>query len=60
VKTFLDNSAPMETRDNEGCTPLWFAASNGQTDEGRALVSAGADVNTQLNDGVFALSIASY
>jgi len=50
----------METKDNEGRTRLWFAAYNGQTDVVRALVSAGADVNTQPNDGISALSVASY
>ena len=45
----------METEDNEGRTRLWFAAYNVV----RALVSAGADVNTQPNDGISALSVAS-
>jgi len=33
------------------CTPLWLAAANLHTDVVRALVFAGADVNTQTNDG---------
>jgi len=36
-----------------------FAAANGQTDVVRALVSAGADVNTQRNNGSSALGVAS-
>ena len=46
-------------KDNEGRTTLWFAAANGRTDTVRALVSAGADVNTQRHDGWSALSVAS-
>jgi len=59
VNIFLENGAQIKTRDSEGRTSLWSAASNGQTDVVRALVSAGADVNTQRNDGVSALSMAS-
>ena len=39
---------------------LWLAAERGHTDVVRALVSAGADVNTQSNDGSSALGFASY
>jgi len=48
----------IETKYNDGRTLLWFAAANGQTNVVHAFVSAGADVNTQRNDGVSALGIA--
>ena len=38
---------------------MWFASASGQTDVVRALVSAGADVNSQRNDGSSALDVAS-
>jgi len=56
----LDNGAHIESRDNEyGCTPLYLATANGRTDVVRALVSAGADVNTKTNNGWSALGVAS-
>ena len=40
VNILLDNGSQIESRDNKGCTPLLYAAANGQTDVLRALVSA--------------------
>ena len=48
VNILVDNGTEIECTDNEGRTPLWLAAAGGQTDVVRALVSAGADVNTCL------------
>jgi len=55
----LRNGAQIETRNIIGCTPLFIAAFNGQTNVVRALVSAGADANTTAYNDVSVLNIAS-
>jgi len=54
VDILLDSGATIEDRS----TPLLFAATNGDGDTLRALVSAGADVNTQNDNGSSALGVA--
>ena len=60
MNVLLDKGARIEARDKEGLTPLCFAVASEQTNVVGALVSAGADVNTQNNDGISVLNLASY
>ena len=48
-----------EERDNDGRSPLYTAAQNGQTEMARLLLSKGADVNAQDKDGWAPLHLAA-
>lgn len=50
VKNALLNEADVNTRSNDGATPLLYACSNNNLDMVRILVSAGADVNKADNN----------
>ena len=60
VNMLLDQKAEIETGEGfQHCTPLWFAVEKAHVDVVHALVSAGADVNIQRDDGIAALRFAS-
>ena len=46
--------------EDDGCTPLHWAAENNRLGAVRVLVNAGADVNTKLTDGITSLWQAAY
>jgi hypothetical protein len=50
----------LEQRDEEGHTPLHFAAYMGASETAKVLASLGADVNAQDSDTLSALMIAAY
>lgn len=57
----LSNKANVDVRDDVGCTPLYYAATNGRIEEVRILLAAKADVNARTVRGYSVLSgAASY
>ena len=51
VRQLVDAGADVNAKDNNGWTPLRWAASEGHADAARLLVDAGADVNAKDNNG---------
>lgn len=51
--------ADVDERDDEGRTPLMFAAVNRETECAKELLRHGADVNAKANDGGTALMLAA-
>ncbi|HUN98464.1 MAG TPA: ankyrin repeat domain-containing protein [Bradyrhizobium sp.] len=55
LRSLLQQSAGVNTRDARGETPLQYAAVVGSLDAMKLLIDAGADVNAQNNSGATAL-----
>ena len=51
LQMLIDAGANVNLADKNGVTPLMFAASKGLTEDVKALIHAGADVNVRLSDG---------
>jgi ankyrin repeat protein len=49
----------INARDNEGDTPLMWAAENGKVNEAQILLAYGADINAENNEGMTALNWAA-
>jgi len=54
-----ESGADIETRDDNGFTPIMAAAQQGKVDTMKYLVQAGADKNADNNQGVMAIHMAS-
>jgi len=50
VKLFVEQGANVDTKDELGWTPLYWAASTGQENVAEFLIANGADVNAKTND----------
>ena len=50
VKRFVEQGADVDTKDELGWTPLYWAASTSQTNIAEFLIANGADVNAKTND----------
>jgi len=59
VTLLLENGADVNTKDNDGWTPLMHAAEKGHKEVVELLIEKGADVNIQDEDGWTALMFAS-
>jgi hypothetical protein len=59
VTLLLENGADVNTKDNDGWTPLMHAAEKGHKEVVELLIEKGADVNTKDNDGWTPLMYAS-
>lgn len=59
VMDLLAKGAEINTRDDEGRTPLILAAGYGQTETVRALLAKGADLNAKAKDDYVALTPAA-
>lgn len=57
---FIDSGSPLEHRDHEGKTPLFYAASRGNLEIIRRLLVAGANSNAYANDGRSPLHVAIF
>ena len=59
-RALLDaNTQPVNSRDNQGATPLLWAATYGRTEIVRLLLSHGADVNARSATGISPLLMAT-
>ncbi|KAK8142161.1 hypothetical protein G3M48_009262, partial [Beauveria asiatica] len=58
VQLLLDHGAEIDCRDQDGWTPLCWAAFNGNTEIIRLLVEGGAEVNIKTFEGATPLRIA--
>ena len=56
VEKLLEDSADVNTKTEEGVTPLMYAAQNGDNDMVKFLIDKGANVNDKPDDGFTALS----
>ena len=52
VKSFLDNGANIEVKNDAGATPLIFASAKGQRDVVALLLERGANVNARTSTGI--------
>ncbi len=52
VKSFLDNGANIEVRNDAGATPLIFASAKGQKEVVALLLERGANVNARTSTGI--------
>jgi len=59
VRSFLQNGANVNSRDDNGCTPITGAVGGGHTSTVELLIDNGADVNAPCNSGVNPLFIAA-
>ena len=60
VKEALDKGADINTKDNDGDTPLTIASLLGHTDIAKQLIDKGANIETKNNEGNTPLALASY
>jgi len=60
VRKLLENGADVNAKDNDGYTPLHYAAIKNKVDFARLLVEKGADVNAKSNDGITPLHVAAW
>ncbi len=51
VKRFVEHGANVDTKDELGWTPLYWAASTGQENVAAFLIAKGANIHTKTNDG---------
>ena len=54
----LENGAQVNAQDNNGATPLYYAAYNDASAIAQVLLANGAQVNAQDNNGATPLSVA--
>lgn len=59
VRSFLDNGANIEVKNNLGATPLIFAAIKGHSEVAELLLERGADVNAKTTTGITPLIAAT-
>jgi hypothetical protein len=59
VRSLLDRGSPVDVRDDEGRTPLMWAARQGHFDTAKLLIGCGADVNAKNNRGFVPLMSAA-
>ena len=59
LQLFIDNGAHVDSKDNDGWTPLFFACQSNNLAVAGLLLKAGADVNWKDNDGMSTLHWAS-
>ena len=60
VQVLIDAGADIDTKDNEGRSPLHYACNNGLSDIVKMLVEAGAGVRDTDNEGDTCLILAAY
>jgi ankyrin repeat protein len=58
VKILLEHKAKVNDKDNQGRTPLMFAAINNELVIAKLLLRSGASVDAKANDGTTALTMA--
>jgi ankyrin repeat protein len=58
AKLLVSKGANVNTKTNDGATPLHVAAAAGNVEVTKLLVSKGANVNAKTNDGQTPLAIA--
>ncbi|MDO5567232.1 MAG: ankyrin repeat domain-containing protein [Planctomycetia bacterium] len=58
IKALIAASAAVDAKQDDGWTPLHWAAKNGHVDAIKTLTAAGADVNAKDNNGATPLSVA--
>ncbi|XP_031782206.1 alpha-latrocrustotoxin-Lt1a-like [Nasonia vitripennis] len=58
VNMLLNAGADVNSKDNNGCAPIHYAACTGSPELMKILIEAGADVDSQNNVGATALHIA--
>ena len=59
VKSFLDNGANVEVKNEAGATPLIFASAKGHSDVVKLLLERGANVNAKTTTGITPLMAAA-
>eukprot|EP00919_Chromeraceae_sp_WS-2016_P076936 GHVR01182052.1.p1 GENE.GHVR01182052.1~~GHVR01182052.1.p1 ORF type:complete len:116 (+),score=15.91 GHVR01182052.1:30-377(+) len=59
ARLLIDKGADVNSRENDGYTPLIWASNRGHTDIARLLIDKGADVNSKDKDGTTPLISAS-
>jgi ankyrin repeat protein len=59
VKNFVEQGTDVDTKDELGWTPLYWATSTGQEDVAEFLIAKGANVNAKTNDGTTILHQAA-
>jgi pectate lyase len=59
VRSFLEQGADINTKDELGWTPLYWAASTGRTEVAELLIAKGADIQAKTNDEATPLHQAS-
>ena len=60
VQVLLDAGADIESKNNDGRSPLHSACASGKHDAAKMLVEAGADVRATDNEGSACLTLAAY
>ena len=60
VKQSIERGADVNSKDNDGCTPLHWSSENGYLDIVKYLIDHGADVNRKDNVGWAPLHLSSY
>lgn len=60
ARVLLEKGAPVDPRDADGATPLWWIAGVGNLEMAQLLIAHHADVKTAAKDGTTAMARARY